>query len=354
MITADARRTPIGDFATFRPVWHTLAERSGNLFATWEWMTIWWRHFGNGRRLALTACNDEDGRVVALLPLYFWSERPLRVVRFLGHGAADELGPICAWEDRGVAAAALRQSVDALGCDVLIGDVLPGETNWPDLLDGTVLRREGSPLLRPGTGGWAEFVAQRSAKFRKQLRQTVRRLERSYRVRFRLASDPEQLDRDLDTLFELHAARWAGRRSEFGGRTEAFHREFARIASERGWLRLWFLELDDRPAAVSYMFRFGGIEWDYQGGRDPAYRDFSVGFVLQQHTMRAAFEEGVTEYRLLRGGEPYKYRFTNADPQLLTVAVPRTRAGAVATRAAALAEPFRQRRLRALRALRRR
>jgi CelD/BcsL family acetyltransferase involved in cellulose biosynthesis len=56
-------------------------------------------------------------------------------------------------------------------------------------------------------------------------------------------------------------------------------------------------------------------------GRDPELERLSVGLVLLAHTLRDCVEGGLTEYRLLRGGEAYKGRFANADPGLETVAV---------------------------------
>ena len=28
--------------------WRDLAERSRNIFSTWEWARTWWRHYGTG------------------------------------------------------------------------------------------------------------------------------------------------------------------------------------------------------------------------------------------------------------------------------------------------------------------
>ena len=47
----------------------------------------------------MTACRGRDGQLVAVLPLYMWSGRPLRVARFIGHGPGDALGPVCRSED---------------------------------------------------------------------------------------------------------------------------------------------------------------------------------------------------------------------------------------------------------------
>ncbi len=158
---------------------------------------------------------------------------------------------------------------------------------------------------------------------------------------YRLSEDPDLLGSDLDTLFALHSARWP--EGTAFREQEQFHREFAACALESGWLRLWFLELDARPVAAWYGFRFGGIEFHFQSGRDPGTGE-SVGSVLLAHTVREALKDGVTEYRFLRGGEAYKQRFATEDPGLETIGVAGSRLGRgalVAGRLAASVGPLR-------------
>ena len=139
---------------------------------------------------------------------------------------------------------------------------------------------------------------------------------------YRLASDPEHLERDLDTLFRLHRQRWGGAATRFL-LAAPFHREFAAQALRQGWLRLWFLEIDGRPVAALHGFRFAGAESFYQSGRDPAFRHQPVGFVLLAHAVRHALTDGMRECRFLRGGEAYKSRFATSDPGLETYGLPR-------------------------------
>jgi len=325
------RVEPIASLDAFRDEWSALAEAGGNVFSTWEWASTWWRHGGRDRPLLLHACRDAEGRLAAILPLYLASARPLNVARFLGHGPADELGPVCAPGDRRTAARAIAEVCVRSQVGMLFAELLPGRHPWSADLGGKVVRVEASPTL--SLDGWEAYLAGRSANFRQQVRGRERRLARAHALAFRLADDPSRLDADLGLLFHLHARRW-GAESPFL-RWREFHSEFAHTALERGWLRLWFLELDGRPAAAWYGFRFGRVESYYQAGRDLARGDASLGFVLLAHTIREAANDGVREYRFLRGGEPFKSRFADADPRLETVVVTRGVRGRLAGAAAA-------------------
>jgi CelD/BcsL family acetyltransferase involved in cellulose biosynthesis len=228
---------------------------------------------------------------------------------------------------------ALVRVCDDARLDLLVAELLPGGESWQSAAGAKLLQRESSPTLSL-VRGWEAFLAGRSANFRQQVRRRERRLARSHELRFRLAADAHRLDDDLDLLFALHLVRW-GAASPFL-RWEAFHRDFARLALRRGWLRLWFLELDGRPVAAWHGFRFSGVESYYQAGRDPEMADESVGFVLLAHSIREAANDGMQEYRFLRGGEPYKYRFADSDPGLATVSFARGRVGTVVELAAAV------------------
>jgi CelD/BcsL family acetyltransferase involved in cellulose biosynthesis len=323
-----------------RMEWTELATSSRNIFATWEWNSIWWRHFGEGRALLATACRTAGSKLEAILPLYFWSVRPLRVIRFLGHGAGNELGPVCGRAARTTAARALRNTLAAVDCDVFFGEELPGAAGWPALLGAKVHRRFGDPLIRLEAEGWEDFLASRSSNFRQQVRRRERKLARDHALAYRLANEGGRLKEDLDILFRLHRARWGDRQSSFAA-NEAFHREFAARALELDWLRLWFLELDGEPVAAWYGFRFCGVESYYQAGRDPAWTDSTIGLVLLAHSIREALNDGMDTYRLGRGATPYKSRFATEDPGLEAVVLARSVFGATAVTGGHIARSFR-------------
>jgi perosamine synthetase len=323
-------------FSGLQDAWTGLAEASGNIFATWEWNSIWWRHFGTRRALATYICTDSTGAPKAILPLHRGTSGGLRLVRFIGHRQADHLSPICAPHDRAVAATALRAALDQEKFDVFIGDKMGADEGWGALVGGRVLRRTGSPVIRYHGRSWEEFLHSRSANFREQVRRRERKLRREHELALRLCERQEHLKDDLATLFRLHAGRWeSGDGTWFSESAAAFHSEFAACALDRGWLRLWILEVDGTPAAAWYGFRYGGAEFYYQAGRDLAHERSSVGFVLLAHTIREALEDGMEEYRFLEGAEPYKYRFATDDAGLETIGLSRGVRGGAALAAAA-------------------
>lgn len=315
--------------------WTRLADAAGNVFSTQEWASMWWRHFGAERKLCLIASRDSAGSVVALLPLYLNRSRPLRVLRFLGHGAADQLGPVCAAADRERVARGLRQVLAdrRWRADLLVGDRLGGAEGWTRRTRATVLLTEPSPTLAIDGRGWEDFLASKSKNFRDQVRGRERKLAKSHDLSFRL-SDRARLHEDMTTLLRLHSARWEDATTAFDAELEAFHRDFASVALERGWLRLWLAEVDGEPVAAWYGLRYAGCECFYQSGRDPAWDEHSVGFVLLAHTIRSAFEDGMREYRFLRGGDAYKGRFADGDPGVETMVLGRGTLGRPAVAAA--------------------
>ena len=309
----------LGDADGLRAQWSRLAQRSRRIFATQEWVDAWWRHHGEGREAVTLGCYDADGVLIAIVPLCVARERPIRVARFAGYGPSDENGAIGAPQD---APAALPAAIASWGRGgVLLADRLVGDVDWAGAMHGTELGRESSPVIDLAGQDWEEYLASRSSNFRSQVRRKERKLVRDEGLCYRLCDDPERLDADLSTLFSLHRARWGSERSgAYDGARGRFHRDFAATALERGWLRLWIAEVRGEPIAAWHGFRFADAELYYQFGRDPTWDRASIGIVLLAHTIRAAADDGVPLYRLLRGGESYKQRFATSDPGVVTVA----------------------------------
>lgn len=338
----DLRIERLPDIPAGAEAWRPLGLASGCPFSTWEWASTWWRHFGAGREQRILGCRDAEGRLVGILPLYLASRRPLRVLRFVGHGhGTDQLGPVCAPEHRDAVSRALKRALaDSGGWDICMAERLNSRDGWPDAIGGIVTRSEPSPTIRIETTDWDDHLASRSAHYRQQARRLERRLGRDHKLEFRLADDPDRIEADMETFFDLHDARWAaaGGSTSFAGGLRVYHREIAALALAGGWLHLCFLELDGIPRAATYGFRLGGVDWYYQTGRDPDFDKQRVGNVLLNNIVREAVCDGMREFRLLLGTHAYKNRLTDDDDPVVTVALARNAALRVGVRAAVTAK----------------
>jgi CelD/BcsL family acetyltransferase involved in cellulose biosynthesis len=120
-------------------------------------------------------------------------------------------------------------------------------------------------------------------------------------------------------LLHLHDARWrprGGSDAFTSAGLVSFHEEMTRRALARGWLRLFELRLDGRPAAALYGFRYRDTFSFYQSGFDPAFAKDSVGLAMMALAIRSAIEEGASEYDLLHGDEAYKFQWARETREL--------------------------------------
>jgi CelD/BcsL family acetyltransferase involved in cellulose biosynthesis len=310
--------------------WRALAESRANAFITPDWARAWDEVFGEDAGPAVAVSRDTSGRVHGVMPMVATRGTGGTVLRFAGFNLGDVFHPACApGEDAAVAADCLPALVEATGAKAALLDHVERDAAWPGaavsaagMALGRAYRDDVLPWIDLAGLDWERFLASRSRNLRSQVRRKTRALARDHDAAFR-AARAETLGADLDALVALHERRWQGRGGSgaLGERPRRFHERFAAAALERGWLRLWVLELRGEAAAALYGWRLGDRFSYYQAGFDPSFERESVGMVLLAHTIRMATEEGALVYDLLRGGETYKSRFADHERAVHTVAL---------------------------------
>jgi CelD/BcsL family acetyltransferase involved in cellulose biosynthesis len=323
--------------------WLHLAEAQGNAFVTPDWFHTWLRHYGSTAEPAVAAVHGDDDSLLGLLPLVTTRHRSHSILRFAGANVGDCFHPVAVPGHEAAVAGAAWEALSASSrTPTMILENAEGSGGWIDRLGSgrpgifvTRYRPAPLPYARIPREGWDRYLATRSRNFRSQVHRKRRKLERDHRLSFRRTRTQAELEQDFEVLFELHEARWGDR----GGSTaltegsRAFHRDFARIALARGWLRLSFLELEGKPVAALYGWRLGPRYSYYMSGFSPRRSRDSVGFVLLAHTIQSACEEQASEYDLLLGDEDYKHRFDTDARTVQTIALgPRTDPAAIRLR----------------------
>ena len=190
---------------------------------------------------------------------------------------------------------------------------------------------------------WNDFLKSRSKRVRHEMRRHIRRWEETPGASVRWSAGDGDLDRDIDTLFQLHERRFRSRRkrTQFTGFYQrVFHKRVARGLANEGRLLLMFLEIYGRPVAAAYGWHTGSTTTLYQTGFDPSAARLSPGTVAATIVLRdAVIGQGRTVLDLGEGCYEWKLRWANNTAHLCDVRVCRRGFGSsirlVATRAVA-------------------
>jgi len=324
-------------FENLRNEWNELLASSASncLFLTWEWLYTWWKHLSEDRWLRLITAR-RDGELVAIAPFVLRSRRwrrllPFPALEFLGTGCvgSDYLDILIRRGQERAALAALAGSV-ADGKFMLELSRIRSAAHASELALEVMQRGWASsrittdvcPFIDLSGHDWESYLASLGRAHRYNLRRRLRNLEKRWELRFEPVWSEEQRAAAMRALVALHGRRWHARGSSGAFHTPAlvaFHEELSRLALARGWLRLYVLRLDGKPAAALYGFLYNGVFYFYQSGFDPAFHQYSVGLVTMGLAIKSAIEEGANTYDFLRGNEPYKSLWTRTERELARV-----------------------------------
>lgn len=314
-------------FERLQPEWNELLQASAAncLFLTWEWLYTWWKHLSEGRKLCLITVRS-GGELVAIAPLAVRPRKltrllPFHSVTFLGTGSvgSNYLDVIIR---RGKEHEALRALADHLAYGKLMLELaeLKRSTCFAAQLGAELRQRDWShseakvticPFIDLSDHSMESYLATLGSKNRGDLQRRLRNLTKQFDVRFEQALSEEKRREALTLLFALHNLRWRDRGGSAAFHTLrllSFHEELSRLALERGWLRLFVLYLDGKPAGARYGFRYHRTFYSYQSGFDPSYGRHGLGLIAALLAIESAIAEGAEEYDLLAGTEEYKFR----------------------------------------------
>lgn len=332
-----------------REEWDSLLHRSASnvVFLTWQWQTLWWRHFGSEGecRLHLLSVRAEGGALVGIAPLFIASapmppiqeyERgvprpegegePVRTVRIVGGIDIADYLDIIAPADKlqDVWAAVLdylmerREEWDAIDFHSL-PPFSPSHNMLSELAEERDLISRVFPEdVCPVTelpGDWETYLMSLRKKDRHELRRKVRKLEGRDDAHWYLVlpTDEEAMSRNMETFLELHRKSGSDKARFMDEKMAAFFMESVTALAHTGWLDLAILEMAGEPASAYLSFLYGGRLYLYNSGYDPKFASYSAGVALLAYRIHKAILQGVKTFDFLRGDEPYKYDFGAKD-----------------------------------------
>jgi CelD/BcsL family acetyltransferase involved in cellulose biosynthesis len=301
--------------------WKRVLETSGEdrIFLRPSWLMSWWKCFGDAHELLVLRVT-EDNRSVGFAPLMTTTRGKVsrwRKLEFIGSGPSDRNG-ILAIEGRPDVHREVwdhlrsRDDWDVVELrDLKVGS--PTEANVRPYFPGAEYVSSSSPHIVL-EGSYDDYWTNLSRKMRSNLGRCWRRLQDEGTV-FRSMRTPEEVEEAVTTLKELSDARWdIANVLKTPGMTGFVSRASLEMAKE-GAVVFHTLEKKGRPIAVTMGFEDEERYLYYLSGFDPESAALSPGGVLLSRIIEEAIRRGKREVDLLRGTEPYKYRFNAVDQE---------------------------------------
>jgi CelD/BcsL family acetyltransferase involved in cellulose biosynthesis len=319
-------------FDALRAAWASLlpAAVTPFPFQSIEWAESWWGVFGDGNELLLLRATDEQERVIGIAPLMLTTTALGRTIQFIGGAdVTDYLDIVAAEGDLAAVWSAIFDHLLAMRDEWDVIDLhclpqwSPSHAAVADLLSSTLAveigQEEVCPIVRLD-GTFEAYLRALPKKERHEVRRKARNFERDAPTgRLRVVTEKAEALAALPDFFRLHRLSAPDKERFLTPDVERFFGAMTAATADAGWLRLYLMEIDDRPVAAVFTFVADGRMLVYNSGYDPAYAHVSAGMVLVGMMIEDAARLGLTVFDFLRGNEAYKYRFGATDTPIWRV-----------------------------------
>lgn len=155
---------------------------------------------------------------------------------------------------------------------------------------------------------WDAYLMQLNGKQRHEVRRKVRRLEAHGTYAYRMANCDGDINVAIDQFLRLFQLNRKDKAAFMDDTMSAYFEALIRRLARQQMLRLYFLDVDDQPAATVLCFDYRGVRYLYNSGYDSRFNDLSVGILSKVLSIQKSIEAGCHGYDFLKGAEIYKKR----------------------------------------------
>ncbi|CAG1010311.1 hypothetical protein ANRL4_04171 [Anaerolineae bacterium] len=329
--------TDLQSFKALRERWDLLAEQQQSEvpFLCHEWFELWLQHFLSQNQLFILLLHRGD-EVVAIAPFFITNARfksvPVRTLTLIGNAYSPLRDIVCGSADPANRTGYFQRFMDHVVARRDQWDIL----DFGPYSDDTIARydverhanRLGLRTMRQSCcENWYlegisysgdDYLASRSKNFRKELRKRMRRLEEEGPVDIRIVTQDDNLDELIDNYYRVYGSSW----KQAEHLSPDFHRDFAKLAARKGWLRLGFIRVSGVARATSYAIVAGTTGYILKSAYDLEMKSFGLGTMIRIEMIRELIDNGgVTCIDLGPGDETYKQTFVSEKRDLKSVIV---------------------------------
>ena len=323
------RYSAIEDAETIRKEWDDFIEKeTGDVFFTYDWCRVWWRHYGNRRQPLIYVFRD-GGEICGILPMFRERIRlgpvSTTVVKLMCSDFSPVTVPFPVRREqlKSVVSLVLDELRKVVQWDLLyLGAICGRYPDYENLLEAirayhaekfsVEARQVDQQTYYRFQESWERQVETMGASQRNKARKVCKEiLKRGMTLESRLA-DRENLPSQFDQFVSLHQAHWQGKGmpghfSEWPSAYE-YHREMASTQLSLGRLRLMEVLLDGKCLGYEYMYHAGDTYLSFLGARIGIDLGKIIDFkiIALKEKVRRGLSEGVRWIDSMRGVYEYK------------------------------------------------
>ena len=153
-----------------------------------------------------------------------------------------------------------------------------------------------------------QYIQARTSNIRENVKRYSRALNRQGKLQFIMVANGkgENIDYYMDLYYRVYHSSWKAPEMD-----STFHRDLAKLAYEKGWLRLGLLLFNEIPIASQLWLVSKRVAYIVKLAYDENYGKFRPGIILTSEMMKYVIDvDGVEEIDYLEGDEPYKKDWT--------------------------------------------
>ena len=301
-------------------------QRAGNnlqwncLFVLPCWLKVWWKNFGRKSQLSILSIR-RAGRLIGIAPLQIKDD----TARLVGDKeVCDNLDFIVAPESAADFYRLLINHLKQNGISRLeLEPVRPDSSAFATLLP--LAQKMGYPVSRTDVdvsyqmdlpGSWEDYLAVLNGKERHEIRRKLRRLDEAGRIGYRVVDEAAAVPAKMELFLALFRSNRTDKAGFMTDRMATYFKDLAQALAAARILKLFFLDLDERPIAAAMCFNFQSTMYLYNNGYDHSYGTLSPGLLSKVLSIRESIQSGQKTYDFLKGAEAYKQRLGGRPIQL--------------------------------------
>jgi CelD/BcsL family acetyltransferase involved in cellulose biosynthesis len=333
------------EFASLESTWNAFlqtCDKSNSIYLTHDWITIWWRYFGESRKMNILLI-EKKGELIGIIPLMkvkyglaLFSFTTLETIGAVNCNMVGIIPPRHMEDAMDALLSYLRGEIIKKGIylrlilvpeDSLFFEKL--QPRLPTLSENISIEAKALTLAPyialPST--WDEYYGSLSRKRRQVLRRALAKLEKEHTVKLR-EYDSDSLEEGLNSFMDLHQSRWQAMhiRGVFSNpRMRRLYRDITIRFYENNWLYFTCLEVDGRAVSINFDFIYNNKLYCATAARDVDYSRYSVGHLHHLFLTKEAINKNLSEMDTMRGDEPYKFYWAKSARRYMQIIASRRR-----------------------------